>query len=195
MRINVNLSRQPFANRRIFWTGIAIFFLASLWLWLAVIADKTQVSARAYDLDRRIKEQEAQVELLRAEQERNKKVEAPVVLTEQDQLQLVSARQILARKAFSWNRLISHIESYVPNNSRIVSIGVNEVATTDDAIFATIQVKALGQNPGQMTEMMGNLERSGGLFTILQTSQEAVDEGGLVPFTIELTYNATRGGQ
>ncbi|HKG23282.1 MAG TPA: hypothetical protein VKC34_15395 [Blastocatellia bacterium] len=195
MRINVNLSRKPFANRRIFWTGIAIFFLACLWLWLAVVADRTQVSARALDLERRIKEQEAQVELMRSEQERNKKVEAPVILTEQDQLQLVSARQVVARKAFSWNRLIANIESYIPNNTRIVSIGVNDVATTDDAIFATVQVKAVGQNPGQMTEMMANLERSGGLFSILQTSQEAVDDGGLVPFTIELTYRAARGGQ
>jgi len=195
MRINLNLSRQPFANRRIFWTGIAVFFLASLWLWLWIIADKSQVSARADDLERRIKEQEAQVELLRAEQEKSKKVETPVVLTEQDQLQLASARQIVARKAFSWNLLIANIEQYVPNNARVVSIGVNDVVSDDEAIYARVQVKALGQSAAQMTEMMGNIEKSSGLFAILQSSQEAADEGGLIPFTLELTYKGSRGGQ
>lgn len=195
MRINLNLSRQPFTNRRIFWTGIAVFFLASLWLWLWIIADKSRVSARADDLAQRIKEQEAQVELLRAEQEKNKKVEVPVVLTEQDQLQLASARQIIARKAFSWNALIANIEQYVPNNARILSIGVNEVVTDADSIFARVEVKAAGQNAAQMTEMMGNLEKSSGLFSIIQSSQEATDEGGTVPFTLELTYRASRGGQ
>ncbi len=194
MRINLNLSRQPFANRRIFWTGIAVFFLASLWLWLWVIADESQVSARADDLERKIKDQESQVELLRAEQERNKKVEVPVVLTEQDQLQLASARQIVARKAFSWNQLIAQIEKYVPNHTRILSISVSDVVAGGDSLLATVQVKALGQNPAQMTEMMGNIEKSGGVFSIRQTSQEAIDESGLVPFTLDLTYNASGGG-
>lgn len=194
MRTNLNLSRQPFANRRIFWTGIAVFFLASLWLWLWVVADKSQVSARADDLERRIKEQESQVELLRAEQEKNKKVETPVVFTQQDQLQLAAARQIVARKAFSWNQLIAHVENYVPNYARVVSIGVTDVVAGEGSIIASVQVKAVGQNPAQMTEMMGNIEKSGGIFSIRQSSQEAIDETGQVPFTLDLTYNASRGG-
>jgi hypothetical protein len=194
MRINLNLSRQPFTNRRIFWTGIAILFLASLWLWLSIVADKSFVSARADELDRRIKEQEAQVATLRAEQESKQKVVAPVILTEQDQIQLVSARQIVSRKAFSWNRLISNIESYVPNDARVLSIGVSEVVTADDAIYAAVQIKALGQSPAHMTEMMANLEKSGGLFSIRQSSQDAADDGGLIPFTLDLTYRSSRGG-
>jgi len=44
-----------------------------------------------------------------------------------------------------------------------------------------------------MTEMMEAFEKSGGLFAVRQTTQDAPDEGGGIPFTINLVYSPSRG--
>ena len=44
-----------------------------------------------------------------------------------------------------------------------------------------------------MTEMMMNLEKSGGLFSVGETGQDATLESGETPFTLNLTYKPSRG--
>ncbi len=123
-----------------------------------------------------------------------RKVETPqVVISEPDAIQLANARQLIARKAFKWNRLIGDIEGYVPNDTRILSIEVKDIVARG-SLAASVQIKAAGRNSGQMTEMMEKLEKSGGLFSVVQANQEATDDSGLIPFTLNLNYNAQRGG-
>jgi Tfp pilus assembly protein PilN len=115
-----------------------------------------------------------------------------VVVTEPQQIELAAARQLIGRKVFSWNRMLSDIEEYVPKNTRILSIKIEEVANTEEAM-AKIQVKAIGTTPGEMTEMMVNLEKSSGLFTVGETGQDATTENNETPFTLNLSYRPRRG--
>jgi hypothetical protein len=41
--------------------------------------------------------------------------------------------------------------------------------------------------------MMERLEKSGGLFAIRQSNQDAPDDTGEVPFTLALIYSPSRG--
>lgn len=193
MRTRLNLSTRPFTNHRLFWIALIVVYFTSLWLMLWFINEKASVIARADDVKRRIDSQKQLVLDTTAEQERRKKEQVRVVVTEQQQVELAAARQLIGRKVFSWNKMIGDIEEYVPKNTRIISIKVEEIANTTEQAMAGIQVKAIGTTPSEMTEMMLNLEKSSGLFTVGETGQEVTTENGETPFTLNLIYRPRRG--
>jgi hypothetical protein len=167
---------------------LGIVFLTSLWLALWVAAETSRVSARADQVEFQIKRNEDEVARIKEEEERKKKELQMAVMSEEQSFELASARQLIERKAFSWNRLITDIEGYVPNNTRILSIKVNEILDANEGAAAAIEIKAIGQSPAQMTEMMAKLNDSNGLFTLGQSTQEQITDTNEVPFTINITY-------
>jgi len=193
MRTQVNLSRQPFTNRRVLWIALTLVYLTSFWLFLWIATEKDRVLAKETELKLRIGEQRQAATEANLERERRAKSEVKIVVTEQQALQLAAARQLIQHKGFSWNRLISEIEDYVPKNTRIMSIKIEEIAIEGDRPIAFVEVKALGTTPGEMTEMMMSLEKSGGLFVVGEAGQDANLETGETPFTLNLTYKPSRG--
>lgn len=168
---------------------MGVLFLTSLWLALWIAAETTRVSARADQIDFQIKRNEDEVIRIKEEEEKRKRDLQMAVMSEQDTFQLAAARQLIERKALSWNRLISDIESYVPQDVRIMSIKVNEILESTDGAAAAIEIKAIGKTPAQMTEMMAKLNDSKGLFTLGQSTQEQITDANEVPFTINATYS------
>lgn len=168
-------------------------YFTSLWLVLWFANEKGSMVVRADDLKRRIDSQKQLVKEATDDLERRKKEQVKVVVTEPQAIELAAARQLIQRKVFSWNRMLSDIEEYVPKNTRIVSIKVEEIANTTDEAMARVQVKAIGTTAIEMTEMMVSLEKSGGLFEVGETGQEATTENGETPFTLNLTYRPRRG--
>ena len=193
MRTSLNLSSRPFANHRLFWIAIAVVFFVSLWLGLWVNSEKSRVSAKADEVAGLVKDQEGKVEEYTRELERRRKAEEKVALNEEDAVQLASARQLIASKAFSWNKLIGDIERFVPNKAKVVSIQVAGASNENGSVAAQVEIKALGQTSGQLTEMMETFEKSGGLFEVRSFGQDAVVETGEVPFTLRVTYVPSRG--
>lgn len=194
MRTHINLSRQPFTNHRLLWIVLVAVYFIAFWLFLWMTDEKRVVIAKQIEVTQRIEGQKAAVAAAIEEQERRKREQQKIVLTEQQAMQLASARQLIQRKVFSWNKMIGDIEEYVPKNARIMSIKVEEIVNTTDEVMARVQVKALGTTPDELTAMMGNLEKSGGLFIVGETGQEAPAESGETPFTINLVYKPSRGG-
>jgi Tfp pilus assembly protein PilN len=193
MRTSLNLSSRPFANHRLLWIAIALVVFVSLWLGLWVNSEKGRVIAKADEVAGMIKDQESKVEEYKKELERRSKADERIALNEQDAVQLASARQLIASKAFSWNKLIGDIERFVPNKSKVVSIQVAGASTESGSVAAQVEIKAIGQTSGQLTEMMESLEKSGGLFEVRTFTQEAAAETGEVPFTLRVTYLPNRG--
>ena len=193
MRTSLNLSSRPFANHRLFWIAIAVVFFVSLWLGLWVNSEKSRVAAKADEVAGLVKDQEGKVEEYTKELERRRKAEERVALNEEDAVQLASARQLIASKAFSWNKLIGDIERFVPNKAKVVSIQVAGASNENGSVAAQVEIKALGQTSGQLTEMMETLEKSGGLFDVRSFTQDAAVETGEVPFTLRVTYVPSRG--
>ncbi len=172
----------------------AIFFL-TLWVGLWIAAEKAAVSAQADQVSRRIKAQADEVNRIREEEEAKKRErEASKIVLTQDQLdELALARRLIALKAFSWNKMVSDIEKYVPDNARITSIVISEILEGGTDAAAGVELRAIGQSAAQMTEMMTKLEQSNGLFSIDQAVQEQSD-GSETPFTLILRYRPSRGG-
>lgn len=193
MRTKLNLSTRPFTNHRLFWIVLVVVYFTSLWLMLWFANEKGSVIVRADDLKRRIDSQKQLAKEATDDLERRKKEQVRVVVTEPQAIELAAARQLIQRKVFSWNRMLSDIEEYVPKNTRIISIKVDESANATDEAMARVQVKAIGTTAGEMTEMMISLEKSGGLFEVGETGQDATTDNGETPFTLNLTYRPRRG--
>jgi Tfp pilus assembly protein PilN len=193
MRTNINLSRRPFTNHRLLWIGLVGVYFIALWLFLWMTGEKSRVIAKQTEVQQRIDGQKAAVAEALAEQDRRKLEQRKIVLNEQQAMQLASARRLIQRKMFSWDRLIGDIETYVPNNTKIMSIKVAEIVNTTDEMTARVQLKALGTTTDELTAMMANLEKSGGLFIVGETGQEPTAESGETPFTINLVYRPSKG--
>jgi hypothetical protein len=193
MRTHVNLSRRPFTNHRVLWIVLAAVYFIAFWLFLWMAAEKSRVIAKQVEVTQRIAGQKQAVEDANREQERRKREQQKIVLTEEQAIQLASARQLLQRKVFSWNKMIGDIEEYVPKNTRIMSIKVEEIVNTADEVMARVEVKALGTTQEELTAMMSNLEKSAGVFVVGETGQEATTESGETPFTINLLYRPSKG--
>ena len=193
MRTSLNLSSKPFANHRLFWMAVALVFFVSLWMGLWVNSEKSRVRAKADEVAGLVKDQEGKVQEYTKELERRRKADEQIALNEEDAIQLASARQLIASKAFYWNKLISDIELFVPKKAKVVGIQVSGASTENGSVAAQVEIKALGQTSAQLTEMMEALEKSGGLFEVRSFGQDAVVETGETPFTLRVTYVQSRG--
>jgi Tfp pilus assembly protein PilN len=189
MRTHLNLSRQPFTNHRLFWVGVLVVSFISLWLFLYVSAERTRVSAEADSLQDRIESLKKQAQAIKQEDEKRSQQQQKVVITDEQRMQLASARLLIGRRSLSWNRLIGELEKLVPNDARITSIKIEEVFTEGQDALASIEVKAAGKGSAALTEMMTNVEKSGGPFMVSgQAGQDAPNERNEIPFTLNLIY-------
>jgi len=193
MRTTLNLSSRPFTNHRVLWIGIAAVFFLSLWLLLSITSEISLVSAKADRVRVQISDLQVQVEQARLEKERRSREQQQPEVKEQDRFELASARNLIERKKFSWNRMMSDVERYIPKEARVFGLKVQEVAIPGQSAEAQVEIKVLGRSPSQMTQMMEDLEKSGGLFMVRQSSQDAPSEGGEVSFTLNLVYSPSRG--
>lgn len=193
MRTRINLSSRPFTNHRLLWIAVVATYFLALWLFLWMNSEKSRVLAKQTEIIQRMEGQKQALKEAQEKEQRLKQLQQKTVLTEQQAIQLASARQLINKKVFSWNRMIGDIEEYVPKKARIVSIKVDEIGGAGQEVVASIRVKALGVTPAEMTEMMSNLENSGGRFIVGETGQDATVESGETPFTLNLIYKPFRG--
>src|ERR1051325_11651962 len=119
MRMYLNLSRQPFSNRRLFWICLLAVFCASLILAFWTATQKAQAESEINLLHRQVDDVQARIKILKEKSVETTKVVPQTVLTDEQKYQLASARQLINRKNFSWNNLLSDIEKHVPKQVRI----------------------------------------------------------------------------
>ncbi len=193
MRITVNLSNRPFTNHRLLWISLATIVVISLWLTLSVSGQKSLTIARANQKEQMLKDGEAELARLNKEIAQREQATVHVNINPQEALQLAAARRLLNLKSFSWNRLLTDIEGYVPEQARITSIKVGEMLADGGAMAARVEIKALGRNAAQLTDMMSKLDKSNGLFLLGETGQEQTTDEGEVPFTVNVIYRPARG--
>src|SRR4030095_5190355 len=109
-----------------------------------MIPENRRVLSKQTEMIQRMEGQKQALKDALEEEQRRKQLQQKTVLTEQQATQLASARQLINKKMFSWNRMISDIEEYVPKKARIMSIRVDEIGGAGQEGVATIRVKTLG---------------------------------------------------
>ncbi len=193
MRTNLNLSSRPFINHRLYWIALALVLIIAGWAALRMNGQKLTAHAMADSIEAQIRARQADEERAKKEEEKRRIEKMKKLLTEQEIYQLAAARQIIANKSFSWDRMIKDVDGYVPDNARITSLKITEFAGAGEGSAAQVELKALGKTAMQMTEMMKKLEESNGRFHIGEAAQEQVTESGEIPFTLHLQYKLSRG--
>jgi len=175
--------------------GVLAVMLVSVWSMMWVSSERTRTANEADIIEKSIEDKRKAHEERLKEEEKRKQEEQAVVISDSDRYQLAAARLLLQRKSLSWTRMLSDLEHYVPNDTRVTGIKVESVDESGRAIIARIEVKAAGKTPGEMTAMMNLVDKSNGVFELGQVTQESVMETGETPFTVNLVYRLDRGEQ
>lgn len=193
MPLVLNLSRRPFTNRRPFWAVIVAVLLGCGGVAVWVNNKTSAANQRIVDMNRQLKSQQASFEAARKSREEREREDAKLQITPGETYELAEARQIIRTKAFSWDKLLSDIEAYIPQKAKVIDLKVERPQPGDNGLEAAIQVGALGESSAQMTELMDNFAKSGGLFTVNDVSQGQMDDTGHVPFAIKVEYHPWAG--
>jgi hypothetical protein len=195
--VDLNLARKPFTNRRLFWVSIIAAFIITSVLTIWISGERIRVLGEINQLEQQKKAKELNILVLKRKVEEVRTEIPQTILTDDQKIQLASARLLISRGSFSWNRLMSDIERFIPHKAFVTSMKIDEGGRVQDSsggivARAIVEIKVNGQTAGQMTEMMTALEHSSGLFGVEQATQDPISEDGNIPFTLRLTYKPVK---
>ncbi|MGH9841884.1 MAG: hypothetical protein ACREEM_24275 [Blastocatellia bacterium] len=188
MKPLVNLSSAPFRNRRLFWLAILALFAIPSWLGLEAIGTKARLDNEKGLYDMRIADLERRL----------KKVEKPVttnVNISQDQnLQLYAASELIARRSFSWTALLNDVERNLPPTVRVLRIGVTQIdpderdgAIGGEKSAATLSMTVIGKSEGDVTAMISRFFESG-RFKVSPISKKSLEGMEDIEFELKVEY-------
>jgi Tfp pilus assembly protein PilN len=127
---------------------------------------------------------------------RYSKVEKPsstgtAIISQDQNLQLVAANELILRRAFSWTQLLNDLERGLPPTVRVLRVGVE--AATEDARAgasknaAVLSMTVIGKSEGDVTTMINRLIDSG-RFKVFPISKKPVEGMEDVEFTLQVEY-------
>lgn len=189
MKPLVNLAAEPFQNRRLFWGGILLLFLASAYAGQLAIQEKVT--------------RESQLAMLRTVLQKTERNEAdrkaaptrsgPAISFEQNQ-EIYAASELLARKSFSWSRLLNELEQNLPAGVRLLRVGVSTVVPAEmNGSFggpesaATLTLDVIGKSNAEVTEMINRFHDSR-RFRVSPLTQKPIEGTEEVEFTLKVDY-------
>lgn len=195
MKPTVNLAREPFRNRRLFWLTILVLFGVSSYFGLSAIKERVRLEREI------VFQQEALARLTPKSAPSNKKPDAkepqqPLSITADKNRELLAANDLIERRAFSWSQLLNDIEHHIPANVRVLRIAVNKVkakeqkvvnavGNEDRAVNLTLEV--VGKSQTDVTKMMTDFERTG-VFTVNPREIKLIEGMTDVQFTLDVEY-------
>jgi len=153
---NLNLASKPFNNRLLPWLLTCVVLLVSL-IALVFVVRGTAAARKASALEEaqiNTLKQKEQVLVQAAEQVKNE-------LTPDQQKALPAAHKLVERKKFSWSRLLSDLETSLPDNVRVSRIAVRNVASEGDQTIAELELAVFTKSPTTITEMIAAMNRAG----------------------------------
>ena len=187
MRPLVNLSIQPFRNRRLFWLAILLLFAIPCYFGLDAIDTLAQREILIKSLDDRV--QKLQTALKAVE----KPGAANVSISTDQNRQLVAASELIARRAFSWSALLNDIERNLPAGVRVLRVEVTQIqpnergVTGGSEISATLSLTVIGKSGNDVTTMINKFTESR-RFKVFPVSHKAVEGTEEIEFDLKVEY-------
>lgn len=188
MRIDLNLAREPYRNRSLFWLATTAGYLVAFVALIVVIARAADVGASTVEMrdeigrqERTIAELERRIEEIKGEQTRQ-------VFMPGDRKALDDARDLMIKRSFSWTRLLNDLEGHVPVKARIDSIEVGEMTGEGESLVVEIVITGRSQSYGQMGEFIASLDRTAGRYSAEPIQIEPDTETGEFGFSIAVQY-------
>ena len=188
MRPLVNLSSQPFRNRRLFWLAILLLFVAPSYFGLQAIGTLTQREAEIARCDAEIKKLQGDLRKI------DKPASADLTISTDKNRQLFAASELVARRAFSWSNLLNDIERNLPAGVRVLRIAVSQIQPSErdgsiggNETAATLSMTVIGKSGNEVTTMINKFHDSG-RFKVFPLSKKAIEGTEDVEFELKVEY-------
>lgn len=180
MRLNVNLAKNPFYNRRLFWLSFLVLMcallLAGQWMLKEVSSAKTVASR----LEQEVKKQQTELKTL------EKQYNVPIQALNPTQIQEIKASvELIKQRSFSWTQMLSEFELALPKTIRIISITPTK---EEDTLNIPLKVKVYSKSVKDLTDMIAQMDKVG-VFQVNPVNQEVPLQNGDIGFTLDVLYN------
>lgn len=188
MKPLVNLSSNPFRNRRLFWLVILLLFLVPAYFGMKTVETASLLNSDISKQEIKTKTAEAQL----------KSVTKPVIsktrVSSEQNRQLIAASELIIRRAFSWSELLSDIERSMTPGVRVLRVAVAQIQPKERAeVFdgtensATLGMGVIGKNGQAVTAMIDKMHGSG-RFKVFPMSKKAVEGMEDIEFELKVEY-------
>jgi Tfp pilus assembly protein PilN len=188
MRPLVNLSSQPFRNRRLFWLAILLLFAVPSYFGLDAIDTLARHEINIKILDDEIQKQQSALKLV------DKPARTNVTISADQNSQLVAASELVARRAFSWSQLLNDIERNLPAGVRVLRVEVTQIQPDErgGAIggaenAATLSMTVIGKSGNDVTTMINKFNESE-RFKVFPISSKKVEGTDDIEFDLKVEY-------
>ncbi|MDT7605246.1 MAG: hypothetical protein QOF61_3243 [Acidobacteriota bacterium] len=109
-------------------------------------------------------------------------------LTEPQRLSLDAAHLIVDRKNFSWSHHFADLETTLPQGVRVSRITVRDINGSGAHVRAELELAVVARSPTDVTDMMGQMARSGIFSADLLTQQPAPKGEAGIEATLRVRY-------
>lgn len=123
-----------------------------------------------------------------------KPVKSNVSISTDKNRELVTASELIARRAFSWSQLLTDIERNLSGNVRVLRIGVMQVqpqerdgAIGGNPIAAVLTLDVIGKSGQDVTAMINKFLESG-RFKVFPLTKKPVEGTDEVEFSLKVDY-------
>lgn len=188
MRIELNLAKEPFRNRSMFWLGMTAALLVAFTALALVVARAAHVGADTETLRDERSKQEKTIADLDARLKEITDANEHAIFSDADRVALDDARELLNERSFSWSRLLSDLEPAVPKDARLSSIAIVNMSGDGAERVVKLGITGRGKSFSQMALFINNLDQSGGRFAAEPVSNGEADKGAEFDFTVAVTY-------
>src|SRR2546428_691413 len=157
----VILRSHQFRNRRLFWLAILLLFVVPAYFGLGAIGDLARRQAELDKLNAEIERLQGPVKPA------EKAASANFTISADRNLQLVTASELIARRAFSWSQLLDDIERNLPAGVRVLRVAVAQIQPNErdagggeNESVATLNMTVIGKSGAEVTTMINKFHES-----------------------------------
>ena len=188
MKPIVNLSGEPFRNRRLFWLAIFSVSVIATFVWLRSIGLLAGIDDRITAMRSVVAALEARVKEVGADR-------GPIqTLERRDRAAYWAANDLILRKTFSWTHLLNDVERHIPGGVRVLRIGVSKersaasvAAEGSGRKIVTLTMDVVAKNVGDVTGMIQSFNRTE-KFLATPKWQKPVEGISDIEFGLEIDY-------
>ncbi len=188
MRPIVNLSSQPFRNRRLFWLVILLLFVIPSYLGLKTIDTMAEREVEIAKRDAEIQKLQGVLKKI------GKPANSNIGISSDLNRQLVAASELVARRSFSWSQLLNDIERNLPAGVRVLRVAVAQVEPGErngsvggPENAASLGISVIGKSNNEVTTMINKFHESG-RFKVFPLSKKVVEGTEDVEWDLRVEY-------